>query len=148
MTVKNKIKKELIFYGILLLVGVAFGAGWVWLENIGVIAPPENPRDVNWWVIGAVIGGGLLMVTGAEIITELLKKHNKKYEIEEKDERNLALRGRASFTAWGLNIGILTAVIAFCTLTGYEPTVLSLALIGVANILCFFAAMVYHNKKM
>jgi len=145
---KNNIKKELIFFGIFLLVGAVVGIGWSLLRHFGVIAPPENPREISWFLIVAVVGGGLLISLGSAIITSLLRKYSKNYAIEEKDERNFILSRKAGSTAWLFNIMLISAVSIFCVVTGYEPSVLILGCIGVANIVCFVGAMVYHNKKM
>jgi len=145
---KNSLKKELKTFGILLLIGAVIGGGWVLLQHFGIVAPPENPREFNWRVIAAAIGGGLIGCLGITIIVELFRKHSKTWAIEEKDERNFALSRRAGSTAWLLNIVIITYVIIFCIITGHEPSVLTLGCIGIANIVCFVGAMDYHNKKM
>jgi len=144
---KQKIKKEIIFLAVCLIVGLAFGITFSLLQKADVVASPENERDLETWVFLAVIGGGIAICLGGTVLGELLKR-NKKYEIEEKDERNQVIVGKAGFSAWGANIFALSAVITFCLVSGYEPSVLVLACIGIFNILYLIGAMVYYDKKM
>ncbi|MCL2637720.1 MAG: hypothetical protein FWD48_05050 [Oscillospiraceae bacterium] len=146
---KDKIKKELKSLIVLLIVGVVAGVVTGVFVAFDIIDPPENAREINWWLIGGLILGGAVLFIVPTVILELAKKRNKQIAIEEKDERNLAVRGIAAFQAWLFNIGLITAVIIFCVLTGYEPPTLPLlSIIAIANVVFALAAMVYYQKKM
>jgi len=145
---KKAIKKELKSLLIFIIIGLILGLVYGLLTRFDIISPAENTPETNWWLIGGLIVGGLILVIVPTVILELAKKRNKQIAIEEKDERNLAIRGMATFQTFLFNIGLITAVILFCALTGHEPSLLILAGIGIANCVFAAAALAYYHKKM
>jgi prolipoprotein diacylglyceryltransferase len=144
---KKALKKEVIFLAVCLAVGLVLGVIWAVLRRADVIKPPENEPDLELWVFLAVMGGGIALCIGGAVLGQLLRK-NKKYEIEEKDERNIAIQGKAGIATFGINIFILAAIITFCLMSGYQPTVWVLGGLAIANVLSFIGAAVYYDKKM
>jgi len=145
---KSKVKTEIMLFGIYVLAGLLVGVIYAVLSRIGVINPPEGEGSKLW---GALVIGviGVVIFFGATIVYELLKKRNKNIEVEDKDERNLAIQGKAGFQAWSVNIAALTGAGIFLYMLGYSNSYLILiAGLLAFNIISFIALNVYYNYKM
>jgi len=106
-------------------------------------------------VAGAVIGVFILLV----VITGLWKKAKpemfKQSEIEEKDERNKALRGKMCEMVVSINTTIMICLLVFCVTSHTQsdtnffllPLLLIMGVL-IVNIITMIAAVIYYNKKM
>jgi hypothetical protein len=146
---KEKIKKELKSFLIFILIGAGIGIVWGLLRGFEVIPPPENEKEFNWWLAGGIIIGGGVLSVGSTALMELAKKHSKKFEIEDKDERSNAIMHKAGFAAWVASFGALSFWVVMLLLMGYEPSVfLVLGSLGGFGILYFIGAYIYYERKM
>jgi predicted lysophospholipase L1 biosynthesis ABC-type transport system permease subunit len=145
---KKKIRKEILSFGLFLVIGVVLGVIIAVLNRTGVISLPDG-EGPGLWVIVIIIAAGLVLTVGTTVVYELLKKSNKKYEIEEKDERNQALYSKAGFHAWLANIAAISAIAGFMFSTGFDNSYL--ILLGILfgyNIISYLVLIVYNSKKM
>jgi hypothetical protein len=146
--VKKKIKKEIIFLGIFILFGIISGALWAVLESNGVITPPANEREIDKWVVWVILGIGFLLSVGTAIVFELLKKVNKKYEIQEKDERNQAIYSKAGYKAWLFTIFIFVSSGVGLFIRGHSELVLIFGCLFLISFISWLVCIVYYGKKM
>ncbi|MCL2109422.1 MAG: hypothetical protein FWH20_08795 [Oscillospiraceae bacterium] len=145
---KERLKKDIKSIIVLLSVGAVIGLVWALLGRFGVLEPPGEAVEAEMWVVGVVIGVGVILFVVPTIILEMLKKRDKKYEIEEKDERNVMLRGKASNAACAVNIGAISGLCTTLFLMGNSKPALLLMFLGVINIVSWVVAFVFFNKKM
>ena len=115
---------------------------------MGAIKPPANEREIEMWLVWVLIVGGILLCIGFTIVFELLRKSNKKYAIDEKDERNQTIYSKAGYKAWGMNLFLIASSGAGLFFRGHTELVLILGILFVVNIVSMLIMIVYFDKKM
>jgi len=149
------------FLGVHIFIGFAVLAVWLLfeqtgvIENVGMIERFKNMGTREFIVVGAVIGVflivSLIMILWKKAKPEMFRQN----EIEEKDERNKAIRGKMCETVLSINTTILICLLVFCVTSHTQsdtnffllPLLLIIGVL-IVNIITMIAAVIYYNTKM
>ena len=147
------------FLGVHIFIGFAVLAVWLLfeqtgvIENVGMIERFKNMGTREFIVVGAVIGVflivSLIMILWKKAKPEMFRQN----EIEEKDERNKAIRGKMCETVLSINTTILICLLVFCVTSHTQsdtnffllPLLLIIGVL-IVNIITMIAAVIYYNK--
>jgi hypothetical protein len=142
-------RKELIkTLALCLPLGLLTGLFWDFLEHAGLLTLPENPPQIETWAMLAIGIGGVVLLAAIILFFNWLRKNNRRYAAEEKDERNQAIYAKAGLNAWGLDKIILAASGAGLYMRGYTALALIFACLFAINTISMLVLMVYYSKKM
>ena len=124
-----------------------FGAGWALLAIGTVTKALDFRQDVLGLVLG--IGCGFILVgTVSMFIKTRNPRYAKQQAIEQSDERNVQIRGRAGYSTFFLTTFLLAALeIALLILEYYTASLLA-AFVLLAHAAGYFIAAYYHSKKL
>ena len=127
-------------------VGLMVLLGGLLLYGLGIHEMIPVPRpDLLPWCTGIL--GILFIISG---VCELFFKKTKEIEIEENDERNIAITNAAKATGFDVMISLFSIVILAMALLGYLTKVVFFAFFIVFLIaqISFIAKLWYLHKKM
>ena len=128
-----------------LVAGMAILLGGLFTYGLGVhkFLPVPRPDLV---VVGSTIIGILLIMSGSD----LFAKKTKEMEIEEKDERNIAISNASMASGFKVTTTLLALVLFALIFSGYMNEVSCFSIIGVLAIgqITFLAKLYYLNKHM
>lgn len=127
-------------------VGLVVLLGGLLLYSLGIheVIPVPRP-DLLPWCTGVV--GSILILSGA---CELFFKRTKEIEIEENDERNIAITNAAKATGFDVMLSLFSIAIIALALLGYLTKVVFFTFFGVFLIaqVSFVIRVWYLHKKM
>lgn len=130
----------------LIAVGLVVLLGGLLLYSLGIHEVIPIPRtDLLPWCTGVL--GSILILSG---VCELFFKKTKEIEIEENDERNIAIANAAKATGFDVMISLFSIIIIALALLGYLTKVVFFAFFGVFLItqISFVVRLWYLHKKM
>jgi uncharacterized membrane protein len=124
-----------------------FGAGWG-LLSFGFVARQlgyaQNALD---FAMG--IGCGFILVGAISMAVKLRNpKYAKQADVEQRDERNVMLNGKAGYVTFFTTLFALVAMaIVFLAINNETACYITLALLAI-HMLTFLIALTYFKKKM
>jgi hypothetical protein len=143
--VKKQVGKRFLVLGI---IAALCGAYTLFVAKAGLFADLGLSDDVSLLL---KVFGGVLLLFGCGLLAYFLMcgvARDKRYEVEEKDERNIAIRGKAAQAYQTVSSGVyLTLLVVFLILDFDIPALLLGVGALVASIALIFA-FTYYFKKM
>jgi len=136
-----KQKKRLSWFGMFLGIALAAG-GWV----IGAKFETLQGLGLGMCYLGAPLAGGCIgFLYKARYQPEKLRRH----EIEQKDERNQLVRGKAAYIALCVSLYmVMVLAITLINTAGYKTIGYILFGAGFLQLACFFIAKKVFEKRM
>jgi|GEM_PF-3948863 len=127
---------------------------WVWISGImifaiGVTLKNTVQKDLNLHMLSGFLAG---LLGSLSVVLVSMKKNPEKmkqYEIEEKDERNNLIRGKAAVTTWSVMLMVQVAIALYFTLE-YKLTLPAVLFFSTSalHMIVFFVSIAIYNKKL
>jgi uncharacterized RDD family membrane protein YckC len=141
---KIKIKKRFLVFGIIALI---IGMYALLAARAGLFADFGLSKNTSMFL--KVLGGVIFLLGNGLIACSILSayKLNKNLEIEEKDERNIALRGKAAQTLRLVSTGVYLVLLIIFLVLDYDIPALLLSVGALIENFAFIIAVAYYGSK-
>jgi hypothetical protein len=136
---------RLLVFGIIV---VFVGAFALLAARAGLFADFGLPENVSLFL--KILGRAVFLLGCFSIACSILSaaKLNKNLEIEEMDERNIAVRGKAAQTLQLVSSGVYLVLLIIFLVSDFDIPALLLSGGALIQNIAFLIAFAYHNKKM